>query len=203
MSIWKEVKELAAEYVPDIAASLVPPPGGGLARRLVAGVLGIKDDDPQAMADALRSATPEQRLALVREANRNREALLKEANRHAEAMAGEDTARIGSVNKTMQTEAQAPPDSWAARWRPFWGFVSGGAFGLAVIGLLIIIGRAVWRGQLDIIEAVPGIISALAMLFSIPGAILGVASWHRGQMQRVQAGEQKSGLVGLVRAIKG
>jgi hypothetical protein len=105
----------------------------------------------------------------------------------------EETKRIGTVNKTMQTEAKSE-DPWTRRWRPFWGFSSAVAF-LFVCGLCCWLAfDAVASRDAGALKMIPEVVAAFATLFAIPGAILGVASWHRGKKQRVEAGES-SGLV--------
>lgn len=119
------------------------------------------------------------------------------------ALAKEESARIESVNQTMRIEA--PGHKWASMWRPYWGFVSGAAFFLVAIGFIGLLFYAVYKSNTDLINATPALIMAISALFSIPGAILGVSAWHRGKMQRINAGEDTSapgGLVGLVNAFR-
>lgn len=101
----------------------------------------------------------------------------------------EETERIESVNRTMRVEAKAD-DPWPRRWRPFWGFVSGGAFGFIIVIVALCLGYVAFKDPVEFIKNLPMIISALVMLFGIPGTILGVTAWHRGKMQRIEAGEQ-------------
>ena len=78
------------------------------------------------------------------------------------------------------------------------------SFGLCVLGLLILAGMAIYKGKPEYLQILPDLIFNLTLLFGIPGSILGVASWHRGVMQRQQAGENKPGLIaGAINAIKG
>lgn len=100
----------------------------------------------------------------------------------------EETKRLQTVNATMQAETKIG-DPWSAKWRPFWGFTSAVAFVLAIIGIIVLAAYAISTGKSDLLKEIPSLIFQLAALFSIPGAILGVASWHRGQMQRITAGK--------------
>lgn len=88
-----------------------------------------------------------------------------------------------AVNQTMQTEAKS--EHWPQySWRPFWGFVSGGAFGF-VVGLCCYLGfKAVIGGNPQALAMVPQLVTAFSTLFAIPGAILGVTAWHRGKEKR-------------------
>jgi len=93
--------------------------------------------------------------------------------------------QIESVNLTMRAETVA--EHWPTySWRPYWGFVSGTAFG--VVSYFIC--KLMYKIVISIPDAatalghLPGIITAITALFTIPGAILGVAAWQRGKKQR-------------------
>lgn len=88
-----------------------------------------------------------------------------------------------AVNQTMQTEAKS--EHWPQySWRPFWGFVSGIAFGF-VVALCCYLGyKAVVGGEPSALAMVPQLVTAFSTLFAIPGAILGVTAWHRGKQKR-------------------
>ncbi len=113
------------------------------------------------------------------------------------ALFQEETKRLAEVNATMRAEAQSS-DPWTRRWRPFWGFASAVAFFIGVVGILALAAIGVATHNADLLEIVPQLVADLAELFAIPGAILGIASWHRGKMQReqVQARAGKSLPVG-------
>ena len=103
----------------------------------------------------------------------------------------EETERIKAVNVTMRSEAKSE-DPWTRRWRPFWGFSSAVAF-LFVCGLCCWLAfDAVSAKDAEGLKMIPDLVSSFASLFAIPGAILGVASWHRGKKQRIEAGEPPS-----------
>ena len=50
---------------------------------------------------------------------------------------------------------------------------------------------AIKSGNLQAMSQVPLIIGAFAGLFSVPGAILGIASWKRGQKQIAEVTAKK------------
>ncbi len=90
---------------------------------------------------------------------------------------------IGAVNKTMRVEAKAEHwMQWA--WRPFIGFTTGIAFLGVVLFIGIAMYKALFGGVPTAMGHIPLIISSFSALFAVPGAILGVASWHRGQAKR-------------------
>jgi TRAP-type C4-dicarboxylate transport system permease small subunit len=90
----------------------------------------------------------------------------------------------------MRVEANS--SGLSSKWRPIWGIVSAAAF-FVVCCLCCWLGFiAVSSGNINALNMIPQLITAFAALFSIPGAILGVASWHRGKEKRIQAGEQSA-----------
>ncbi len=88
-----------------------------------------------------------------------------------------------AVNQTMQAESKS--EHWPQySWRPFWGFLSAIAFGF-VTGLCCYLAfEAVLGDRPELLTSIPVLVSSFATLFAIPGAILGVTAWHRGQEKR-------------------
>ncbi|WP_286237977.1 3TM-type holin [Neptuniibacter halophilus] len=176
------LKKIAA-YAPDIAAAIAT--GGGsviasTALRIAAKELtGDEGADVHRLAIAANDATTEQLTALARA---NNEFLI--------ALEELDVERLKAVNRTMQVESQSE-HWWQSAWRPFWGFISA----LAFLGLVIAVGflafEAIEKGNQNAMVMIPQLISSATMLFGIPAAILGVASWHRGKEKRIKAGEHQ------------
>lgn len=189
---WSNVAKTAGNLGLKILGGTLLGPAGAAMGGKVAEALGLTSDaSPDQVQQALATSSPETLIRL-----RQIEADIVQANltagvRHHEI----DADTIGHVNKTMQTEAQTG-HPWSGAWRPVWGFSSAAAFFIAVLGILGLTAYAISTRQTDLLKEIPNLIFQLAALFSIPGAILGVASWHRGQMQRAQAGEEKTPLFG-------
>jgi hypothetical protein len=106
--VWKEIKDAVGEYAPMVAAGigLVNPAAGAVASTaagLLSKVFGVPADQPDALSEAVKNASPEQKLALIAEGNRNKEALLAEANRHEEA---EVTVRLAEVQSARTREVE-------------------------------------------------------------------------------------------------
>lgn len=171
------IASLAASVLPSIIGYFDDDAGKAAEKvgRVVQGVLGT--DDP---TDAARMIQADPALA----------AKLRERLMDLQIeLERERTKRIESVNKTMQAEQQAK-HWWSSAWRPFWGFCSAVAF-LGVAGLCCWLGyKAIVAGDPKALAMIPQLITSFAALFAIPGAILGVASWHRGKEKRVMAGER-------------
>lgn len=94
-----------------------------------------------------------------------------------------EAAVIESVNATMRSEAQS--EKWPQySWRPFWGFISAIAFLFVVVLCCFLAYKGVMMGKPEALTMIPQLVFAFAGLFGIAGAILGVASWHRGAQKR-------------------
>lgn len=90
----------------------------------------------------------------------------------------------------MTDGANSNAESWPQYlWRPIWGLVSAGAFALTVLAVL----GVVVFGSVEQLEHIPAVLSGLAILFGVPGAILGAASWKRGE-EKVERIRQGGGL---------
>lgn len=177
------VKKVAGVAAP-LLGTVLAGPMGGAAGKLLASVFGC-DATPDQVAAAV--ATDPQAALKLKEIESNNALELQKAVLVAETNAlVEDTKRILSVNETMRGEAAAEHwPTWA--WRPFWGFVSGGAFLVVCVLVCTLAYQAVLGGKPEAINMIPQLVFAFVGLFGIPAAILGVASWHRGMMQRQQA----------------
>jgi hypothetical protein len=93
-----------------------------------------------------------------------------------------ETSVILAVNQTMQTEGKS--EKWPQySWRPFWGFASGLAFLMVCVAVCWLGYEAIANKDATALGNIPLIIGAFSTLFAIPGAILGIASWKRGNMQ--------------------
>lgn len=175
---WNDVGKGILKFAPEIGTALLGPAGGAIGA-LVSSALGV-ENTPDAVAQAVKN-DPQAAVKLQQLQNTHAETMAK-------IQADAETAAIQSVNQTMQGETKS--EHWPEwSWRPFWGFVSGLAF-LAVcfeVGMLMY--KAINAGQPQMMSYVPQVIGAYSTLFAIPGAILGVSAWHRGKMQRIQAGE--------------
>lgn len=185
---WSDVGNLLTKAAP-IAAGILTG-GSSTAITAVAGLIASElgcDPSPAAIQAAVQ-ADPQAPLKLAElELNHRRDMQALAIQARSNELAAE-TARLGKINDTMQTESQSDK-WWVSGWRPYWGFISGTAFAF-VAALVCWLGfNAVSSGNQEAMRMVPDLVSAMALLFGIPGAILGVASWHRGKEKRFRAGE--------------
>lgn len=118
----------------------------------------------------------------------------------AVALYQEETKRLQSVNATMRVEAKSDK-WWVSGWRPFWGFCSAIAFMVVTALCCWLAYEAIAKGRAEALTMIPQLVGAMATLFAIPGAILGVASWHRGKEKRIKAGETAG--PGLLKKVAG
>lgn len=160
---WKDIGDAVGKAAP-ILGTLIGGPAGTVMGGLVAAALGTANT-PDAVSAAL-AADPDAAVKLRQieadQAVQLRQLAMQDA---ANALTAE-TARIQSVNVTMQAEAKA--DHWPTyTWRPFIGF----AFGFYVVSMFV----------LPLFGVKPVELSADLTLTI--GAILGVASFFRGKAQ--------------------
>ncbi|MBU1003011.1 MAG: hypothetical protein KKE73_10870 [Proteobacteria bacterium] len=119
----------------------------------------------------------------------------------------EDTKRLQIVNQTVLAELRLGENAkngwefflaiWKSGWRPFWGWVSGAAFGVQIFGNMLILGMTL----LDPHDSVQSKIPDLAALnYSLTGiwlmamAVLGVAVHKRSKDKELTAGIASGGL---------
>lgn len=98
----------------------------------------------------------------------------------------QDAELAKTVNDTMQEESKS--EHWLQwAWRPLWGIISAGAFGFVCILCCILAYKAVVEHDSAAMTMIPQFITAITMLFSVPGAILGITAWGRNQLKIAQA----------------
>jgi hypothetical protein len=200
---WKNAGK-AVKTVAPILGGLVGGPLGSSAANagasILASALGVEEDPDQVMQ--VIEQDPEA-LARVREAEIRHQTRLRELRvEQAISQQAEETKRIQVVNATMQAEARS--EHWAQWfWRPFCGFCAGGSLTLLVVFCAILAWRAISAGNEGAMRMIPDLIGAFLPIFGVFGAILGVASWHRGKKQRIEAGDSGGGgLAHVIEAIK-
>jgi hypothetical protein len=179
---WQDVGNFVAAAAPTLGGFLMGPAGEKVGE-LVSSILGVQNS-PDKVLEALKNSPDA--LVKIKEIEANRQI---ELSRIALGESGEETKQLASVNETMQIESDVSRSDRVAAfltstWRPFWGFVAGIAFGVVAMFVCFLAYRAVVEKDAAAFAMIPSFISSMTLLFSIPGGILGVASWHRGMMQR-------------------
>ncbi len=161
---WKDLASSIGKFAP-LIGTVIGGPAGAAVGALVSASLGTSND-PSAVQQALVS-NPEVAVKLAQLEADQRVHLQTLAVTAEQNRLVAETSQLGAVNTTMQAEAVA--EHWPTySWRPFIGFVFGSmAFGVYFVLPLVHI-------------SIPTIPAETWMAF---GAILGVASWHRGKMQ--------------------
>lgn len=184
---WSKVGSFVKKSVPMIAG-LLPGPAGSIVGGLIASITGT-EAEPDQVLKALKEK-PSLLLELKKLEIEKKVELEKLTLQHASHIMAEETKRIESVNQTMREESKSD-NWWTSGWRPYWGFVSGTAFGILVIFICILAYKAVVEKDVNAMLMIPQLITSFVGLFAIPGAILGVTAWHRGKKQRIEAGEKR------------
>lgn len=168
---WKDVgKKVAAAGLPLLGGALGGPAGAAVGT-LVSSALGMTDQDPAAVAQAV--ATNPDNVTKLRELEvQERTSLFKMQADYQVAMRQADSADIASVNESIREEAKS--EHWAQwAWRPYNGFLYGTTVFLTYFTLPLlkitppIVPTEVWIGW---------------------GAVLGITAWHRGVEQVKKVG---------------
>lgn len=179
VDIRNTVESVAGTVLPGIGG-LIAGPAGAKVGGILASVLGVANT-PDAVQQALQT-DPQAAVKLAQIASDERIALALQATQERQAQITADTTVIESINKTMQGESNAEHFLTYA-WRPIWGLVSAAAFFVVCVLCCILAYQAVLGGHPEAMSMTPQLVGSFTALFGIPGAILGIASWHRGVMQ--------------------
>jgi len=187
-----EVGRTVAQFAP-MLGKLLPIPGAGIAGDLIASAFGV-ENTPDAIHQAITS-DPNAAIKLAAIEGDNRALLQKQ-------LLTAETARIQTVNATMQAEAKS--EHWAQwGWRPFWGFASGAAFFAVAVLVCLLAYRAVIGGDPKAMAMIPSLLGNFPLLFATPAAILGVSAYHRGKQQReAVTGAQPGAIASIIGKIK-
>ena len=125
----------------------------------------------------------------------------RQAEEFQKSMIGYEAAMITQINETMRQEGQSD-DPWRRRWRPYWGYVAGTAFGLQIVLIMVIGGWAVVfqpERAKEILAALAGLASSLLPIWGMALAVLGVSVWKRSADKAVQAvGQVPLGVFGAL-----
>ena len=176
---WSSVGKSILKVAPMVGGLLLGPPGAALGATvsMIASTLGV-GPDPEEILNTIKD--PAMLLKLKELEITNRTELVRLQTESTVQQMAEETKRIQSVNETMRVEAKT--EHWIQyAWRPIWGLVSAGTFLMVSIFICIIAYKAITTGDGGSLGHIPLIIGAFTSLFSIPAAILGIASWHRGK----------------------
>lgn len=184
MNLKDLAKQLASLGLPILGAA-IGGPAGAIAGKGLAAALGLgAEATTEQTAAALGNVSGEQLVALkALDAQ-----MAKDKLEHDSAQRKADSDDLGQVNQTMREEGKS--EHWMQwSWRPLNGYaLAFGSFAL-VIGVLVMAGMAVYQKDFASLNAIPTIVMAVTAALAVPGAVCGVTAWHRGVMQRIQAGD--------------
>jgi hypothetical protein len=181
---WKDLgKSLASIGLPLLGAAL-PIPGGAAIGTALASMIGSSSANPSDILSTLQASADAMAKAKQFE-DQHREKLMDMAYQYEIDQRKADSADLAAVNTTMQAEAtnSANENWWQTGWRPFNGYVLGVASLITVCGVFYLAFLALSGKDANALNAIPTIVSSIAMVLAIPGAAVGIAAWHRGRAQ--------------------
>jgi hypothetical protein len=187
---WKELGAAVAKIGLPLLGAALPIPGGMAIGTALAAAIGAPSAKPEDILAAI-TANPAA-LQAAREFEAKHQERMLELTTSAEIEARKaDSADIAAVNATMSVEAaHSASEEWYQKaWRPFNGFVIGLASLITVAGVLWLSWMALVAKDLNALNAIPTVVSSIAMVLAIPGAAVGITAWHRGVTQRLQVGK--------------
>lgn len=187
---WKQLgTEIAKLGLPLLGAAL-PVPGGAAIGAALASHIGAPSSDPTDILNVLAASTEAVQKAKEFELT-HQETMLRITLEHEATMRQADTADLTVVNNTIQEELKhSAEEAWYQKaWRPFNGFVVGAGSLIGVIAVAILFFNALKLPAEAIglaCSQVPLLAGAIAAILAVPGAAVGITSWHKGQLQREQ-----------------
>lgn len=183
-------KKLASAGLHLLGAAL-PIPGGAAIATGLAAALGLSDDQPVNIAAAMQD--PAKLQAAMEFQAKHEERLLELTSSYEIEMRKADSADVAIINQTIQKELEfsASEDRVQKWWRPANGYVVALGSLLSVIGVLVLFYVAITDPKLGlnvptVINTIPTLASAIAMILAVPGAAVGITAWHRGVKQRLE-----------------
>jgi roadblock/LC7 domain-containing protein len=192
---WKSLGESLAKIGLPLLGAALPLPGGMALGTALAGMVGSPSGKPEDILAHLTQSADAMEKAREFETT-HQETLLKiTVDAEIEARKA-DSADIAMVNATMQAETNASAsESWYQKaWRPFNGFVVGAGSFVSVLFVCYLFYEAIVSTTLGmsvaaVIGMIPQLATSIALILSVPGAAVGIAAWHRGKLQRIEAGD--------------
>ena len=180
---WKALGSKLAEFGLPLLGAALPVPGGAAIGAALAAALGAKT--PEEVMEKLQSSD-EAKLIAQQFQSQHEERILTLLLDAEKAERSADTAELSAVNETIREELRnSANETWYQKaWRPANGFcVAIGSF-VGVVFTCYLFYLGIIEKDLTAINAVPQLATALALILGIPGAAVGIASWHRGKQKR-------------------
>ena len=184
---WSDIASTIGKAAP-LLGSLLGGRAGGAAGGLIAKALGA-EATPDSINNALQ-ADPEA-IQRIKQLEQEHEADL--TRMHLEA----ETTRLAEINKTMRAEA-ASNDAYVRRWRPTFGYIVAITWLLQTIAVATgVVVASIFQPENagNILGGMATLMGALATMWSVALAILGVNVSSRSKDKQVAAGQQPNGLL--------
>jgi len=117
--------------------------------------------------------------------------VMKATQEYEKDMRKIDTEQMGVVAKTM-IEYDTKADKWYQKaWRPAWAFMSCGCFGYVIVVLIDTFKMAVKMNNPAVMNTMPQFVFNIFLLFTIPGAVMGVTAWGRNKLKQTREEKEK------------
>jgi roadblock/LC7 domain-containing protein len=183
---WKEAGKKLAEIGLPLLGAALPVPGGAALGTLLGSLIGGKTPEEVAVKIATNAEAFEKAQAFQSQHEEKILAMLIDAEKAERAA---DSMDLATVNATMVAEINnSANEAWYQKaWRPANGFcVAAGSF-VGVVATCLLFYQAIIAKDVTALNAMPQLATALALILGVPGAAVGIASWHRGKEKRTAA----------------
>lgn len=186
---WKDLGQKVAQFGLPLLGAVLPIPGGAAIGAALASAIGAKSGAPDDIMAALTQSADAQAKARQFELDHQHRMLGLQLE-YEKSMRAADTDDLRAVNETMRVElANSAAEAWYQKaWRPFNGFVVGAGSFVSVVYVCVLFHKAITSPELGmnmavVINTIPQLASAVAMILAVPGAAVGIAAWNRGKMK--------------------
>lgn len=177
---WKNIASKVSDAAP-LLGGLLGGPAGATVGGWIAKAFGTATGSPDQVLDAMNKDA--EWSFKLKELETNKELEIEKLQQQVVMQELVDQLEtIKSVNATMQVES-ASEKWWVSGWRPFIGFVFGGAFAYFTGFVCYLMYLGIINKDAGALAAVPQLIGTATTLFGIPGAILGVTAWGRNKLK--------------------
>lgn len=180
---WGDVGRKLAEIGLPLLGAALPVPGGLALGKMLGAALGAKSPE-EALLKVLKTDEGRQKAEEFQALHQERIlSLLIEAEKAERAA---DNADMTTVNQTMIEELRnSQNETWYQKgWRPANGFcVALGSF-VSVVAMCWLMYEAIIGKDITALNAIPALATSIGLILAVPGAAVGITSWHRGMQQR-------------------
>lgn len=193
---WKELGKTVAGLGLPILGGALGGPGGAALGGAIASAIGGDPTDPKDLVKMVK-ADPQAAVKLAEIEANTKVQLQQLITQQAIAEVQAESANAAQINETMRAEMQTQ-DNFRGRWRPFFGYMMAGSWGLTVAAVVIVFVYVVIENPKDasfVIKALGELMSSMGLMWSVALGVLGVNIRSRSQDKARSMGFDPGGVL--------